>query len=80
MKTILGALAILAITGCVQPREIQVELIPAQLVKIDTVFRQPNEQKQILTWRDRDNVEYISYANMDQNYPLGISLLVMRAR
>jgi hypothetical protein len=80
MKTLLLAMSLLAMGGCSTPiKEIQVEMVTAELVKIDTIFRQANERK-LLTWRDQDNIKYISFAAMDQTYPLGISMIVMRAR
>lgn len=79
MKTILAALSFVAVTGCASTKEIQVEMVQAELIKIDTVFRQPYGKKQ-LTWRDKDNIEYKSFVSMDQTYPLGISMIVMRTR
>jgi hypothetical protein len=79
MKTILVAMVCLAAVACSSVREIQVEMVRAELVKIDTVFRRPNEKQQ-LTWRDHDNIKYVSFASMDQNFPLGISMVVMRTR
>ena len=79
MKTILVAIAFMAVTGCSIEKEIQVEMVQAELIKIDTVFRQPNERKQ-LTWRDQDNIQYISFVPMNQTYLLGASMLVMRTR
>lgn len=79
MKTILMAVVIMAAVGCTSSKPIQMEMVRAQLVKIDTVFRQQNEKK-LLTWRDQDNIEYVTFAAMSQTYPLGVSVLVMRAR
>ena len=79
MKTILVALSCVAAIGCSSTKEIQVEMVRAELIKIDTVFRQPNEKKQ-LTWRDQDNIEYISFTAMDQTYPIGIHMVVMRTK
>ena len=79
MKIILAVMGCVAIIGCNTGKEIQVEMVQAELIKIDTVFRQPNEKKQ-LTWRDQNNIEYISFVSMDHTYPLGMSMLVMRTR
>ena len=78
MKTILAVLLI-AITGCYTSKEIEVEMVQAELVKIDTVTRHPDTQK-MLTWRDQDDIDYISYASMHENYSLGLRMLVMRRR
>jgi hypothetical protein len=80
MKTFLLGMSVLAVASCTSVKEVQVELIQAQLIKIDTVHRQPNEYRQQLTWKGQDNIEYISFVSMDQAYPLGISLLVMKTR
>jgi hypothetical protein len=80
MKTFLVAVSLIAAAGCTSVKEVQVELIQAQLIKIDTVHRQPNEYRQQLTWRGQDNIEYVSFVSMDQAYPLGVSLLVMKTR
>lgn len=79
MKTIL-ALTLLAVTaGCYTAREIEVEMVQAELVKIDTINRS-TDSKKMLTWRDQDNIDYVSYAGMYENYTLGLRLLVMRRR
>jgi hypothetical protein len=52
MKTILAMTAIAALLySCSSPREIQAEMVSAELVKIDTAFRYTNPE-QMLTWRD----------------------------
>jgi hypothetical protein len=79
MKTILAYLGVIALIGCGSQKEIQVEMIAAKLVKIDTIYRQPHEQK-LLTWRDKDNVEYVSFMPMNYSYPLGSSMIVLRTR
>ena len=79
MKTIVVAMGIVAVTGCSSTKQIQVELVNAELIKIDTVFRQPKDLKQ-LTWRDQDHIQYVSFASMNEAYTLGTRLLVMRAR
>jgi hypothetical protein len=55
-------------------------MIKAQLIKIDTIYRQPNFVKQQLTWRGDDNIQYVSFVPIDEQYPLGVSLLVMKTR
>jgi hypothetical protein len=79
MKTLLVAMSCAAAIGCGSTKEIQVEMVRAELVRIDTVFRRP-DTKQQLTWKDQDNIRYISFAAMDQTFPLGISMVVMRTR
>ena len=79
MKTFLAA-AVLIIAGCTTTKEINVELVSAQLIRIDTVFRESNNPKQVLTWRDKDNIQYISFTTMDRTYPVGTVLNMLRPR
>lgn len=82
MKTTLAALAFIAITlvACSPSREINVEVIDAQLVKVDTIFRSSDNPKQQLTWRDSDNIEYVSIVSMNRFYQLGIIMSMLRPR
>lgn len=80
MKTFLVAIVLMATASCTSVKEIQVEMIQAQLIKIDTVYRQPHQYQQQLTWKGKDNIEYVSFVAMDQVYPLGVSLFVMKTR
>ena len=79
MKILLAAIA-LAVVGCRSSREINVELVSAQLVKIDTIYRYSGEPKQLLRWRDVDNIEYVSIVAMNKKFPLGLTLNVLRQR
>jgi uncharacterized protein YxeA len=83
MKTTLMAIAFagaVAAIGCTSTKDIQVEMVNAELVKIDTVYRQSSQEQQQLTWRDRNNVEYTSYVSMTQRYPIGMTMVVLRQR
>ncbi len=81
MKTFLVAMVVVAAiaVGCSSVKPLQMEIVRAELIKIDTVFRQQNEKK-LLTWRDQDNIEYVTFMPMNQSFPLGVSMLVMRSR
>jgi hypothetical protein len=79
MKTILMALLVAGITGCFTSKEIEVEMVQAELIRIDTVARHPDHQK-MLTWRDQDDIDYISYAAMFESFSVGQRMLVMRRR
>ena len=79
MKTIL-ALVILSLVACRSSREINVELVTAQVIRIDTIFKNTDEPKQQLTWRDSDNIEYICIVSMNQSYPLGVKYKLLRPR
>jgi uncharacterized protein YcfL len=82
MKTLLIlALAAIVLAGCYSRREIQVEMVSAQLIKIDTIYRYAGDQtKQQLTWRDNENMEYISYAPLQNSYFVGTRMAVLRTR
>ena len=82
MKTILAALAFIAVivTACGPSREINVEVVSAQLVKVDTIYRSSDNPKQQLTWRDSDNIEYISIVSMNRSYPVGVVMSMLRPR
>lgn len=80
MKTLLLVAACLAVVGCVTSKEINVEMVSAQLVKIDTVYRNTDQERQQLTWRDKDNIEYISFVSMNRSYPVGVIMTVLRQR
>jgi hypothetical protein len=83
MKTfiLLLSMATVALSSCYSAREIQVEMVSAQLIRIDTVYRYaPDEQKQQLTWRDDQNTEYVSFASMNSAYLVGTRMAVLRKR
>jgi hypothetical protein len=82
MKTmIVLLLAMVALASCYTPREIQVDIVSAQLVRIDTVFRYMNDKsQQVLTWRDNENIEYVSYVPLQASYTVGTRMAVLRKR
>ncbi len=81
MKTILAAIVIGAIvTGCRSSKEINVEMVNAQLIKIDTIYQNTAYPKQQLTWRDKDNIDYVSIVAMNRNYPIGMIVEMLRQR
>ena len=82
MKTTLVAMALLAAIGCTNSfREIQqADMVKAQVVKIDTIWRHPERVKQ-LTWKDSDDIKYITYVSIyNELYAIGSSMFVMRTR
>ncbi len=62
MKTILVITIVIALYSCSEPRELQAEMVNAELLKIDTVFRYATDPKQLLTWRDNNHIDYLIYA------------------
>lgn len=77
MKTLLACIPVVILAGCFS-KEIQVEMISAELIKIDTVNRYSNIQRQLLTWRDSYNMEYVSYVPMNETYILGTRMSMLR--
>ena len=79
MKTILAVATIAALYSCSSPREIQAEMVGAELVKIDTAFRY-GIPEQMLTWRDDNHVDYVTYAPMNNIFFIGSRTLVLVKR
>ena len=79
MKTILAVVTIAALYSCSPPRELQAEMVNAELVKIDTAFRYSNPE-QMLTWRDDNHIDYITYAPMNNVFFLGSKMIVLVKR
>lgn len=78
MKFILSCLVTATVfMSCGVNREIQAEIVNAQLVKIDTIYRYPNIREQLLTWKSQKNVEYISYASINNTYTVGARMAVL---
>jgi hypothetical protein len=81
MKSLLLAtLAVVIYSGCRTSRELNVEMVDAQLIKVDTVFQGSGNERQQLTWRDVDNIEYVSLVAMSGRYPVGMTMTVLRRR
>ena len=81
MKTILCmAVIAAAISGCGAQREVQAEMVNAQVIKIDTVFRYTSAPQRILTWRDDYDVEYVTYASLNSTYAIGSRMKVLVKR
>lgn len=77
MKVLLLAIISTAIYSCVADREIQVDTVLVELVKVDTVQRHMNVPEQMLTWKTEDDVRYVSYASIKSHYLLGSKMQVM---
>lgn len=80
MKTILLVAIVIALFSCSAPRELQAEMVSAELVKIDTVFRYAATPKQLLTWRDDNHVDYVTYAPLNNSFLLGARMVVLVKR
>lgn len=78
MKAILYGIIISGfVTGCVS-KEIQVDIVSAELISIDTVTRFSNVQKQLLTWKVDNNTMYITFVPLEQSYHVGTRIAVLR--
>jgi len=80
MKAILAFAIVVILYSCSEPRELQAEMVSAELVKIDTVFRYANDPKQILTWRDDNHIDYITYAPLTNSFLVGSRMIVLVKR
>ena len=80
MKTILVIAMVMAMVGCSSPKELQTQMVTAQLVKIDTVFRYSNDPKQALTWRDDNRVDYVTYVPLNNSFLVGARMIVLVKR
>ena len=80
MKTFLALLSTAAIcSSCYTPRDLQVDLISTELVRIDTIVRHTAQEQQ-LTWRDDSKMEYVSYAALERKFIVGTRMTVFRTR
>lgn len=71
---------IVAIGSCSAPRELQAEMVSAELVKIDTVYRYAQNPKQLLIWRDDNHVDYVTYAPLNNSFLVGSKMIVLVKR
>jgi hypothetical protein len=65
--------------SCAFQRNVEVEVVDAQLIKIDTIARGEMQEQQ-LTWKDNLNLEYISYVPIERNYTVGVRMQMLRRR
>lgn len=79
MKTVFVASAALLFTACVSERSLQVSVVQAELVKVDTLFRN-SEYVQLLTWRSPERMKFVSYAGIKEYYPVGARMAVFMPR
>jgi hypothetical protein len=79
MKTILCIAAFVYFSSCVSYKEVQVEMVAAELVRIDTITRFERTE-QVLTWRSPDKTEYVSYAALGPVYTIGSKVTVFVRR
>jgi hypothetical protein len=78
-KILVGAFACFSIAGCYIDKDIQVEIVNAQLVKVDTIYRN-DEGHKLLTWLASDRTTYYSFENLENFIPVGTSMRVLVKR
>ncbi len=75
-----AAILLLGVTlgfGCAAEKEVQADLVNVELIKIETVERYPNVEQKLLTWKDENNVKYITFQPMSADYKIGTFMKVM---
>lgn len=79
MKTLVVACAALCFTACVSERSLQVSVVQAELVKVDTLYRN-SKYVQLFTWRSPERMQFVSYAGIKEYYPVGAKMAVFMPR
>jgi hypothetical protein len=80
MKSFFTLLTIIGfLSACGFQRDVQVQMVAAELVKIDTVYRSSHPER-ILTWKDDNNITYVSYTNLFSNYNIGTRMAMLVRR
>lgn len=80
MKLVLVIALVIALGSCTVPRELEAEIVSAELIRIDTVYRFDDRPKQALIWRDTNKIDYITYASLQDSYSLGSKMMVLVKR
>ncbi len=81
MKMFIVCLATLVgLSSCFAERNLQGQIIDAELIRIDTIYRYPDNQQK-LTWKcPYNNVEYVTYTNLKLQYNLGSKMPIIVSR
>ncbi|MDB5253160.1 MAG: hypothetical protein JWP27_2329 [Flaviaesturariibacter sp.] len=67
------------LTRCAPGRELQAQVVSAELVRIDTVERY-NGPQLYLTWKCSNNVTYVTQTTAKANYHVGSQMTMMVQR
>lgn len=78
MKVALFVVAVV-VCSCYAKKEIQVEMVDAELVKIDTIYRSTGHE-QLLYWKGENNLQFISFVPISKSYRVGAKMPVMLRR
>ncbi|MGN6166299.1 MAG: hypothetical protein ACTHOF_17340 [Flavisolibacter sp.] len=77
MKAMILLLGVTLAYSCTTQKEIQSDMVDVQLVKIETVQRYPDVEQKLLTWRDRNNIDYITFEPISSEYKVGTFMKVL---
>ena len=74
-----AAAACIFASACAAKRDIQVEMVKVELVRVDTIFRFDHKMK-MCTWQAPDRLTYYSFERIDNYMPVGTSMRVLVKR
>jgi hypothetical protein len=77
---LMAATVVSFLFGCTGPKDLQMDITDVELVKIDTVQRYQSFSEKILTWRDENQVSYVTFVPLEAYYALGSRMKVMVKR
>lgn len=77
MKTFLLACLITFSTGCTIQKQVQVRIVDVQLIKMEPVHRSLSIDEMLLTWKDDDNIEYVSFESIKTPMSIGSRMKMM---
>ena len=76
----MAATVVSFLVGCTGPKDLQMDITDVELIKIDTVQRYQNLSEKILTWRDENQVSYVTFVPLETYYAVGTRMKVMVKR
>jgi hypothetical protein len=76
VRKIIPLVIVLAVAACNTGKEIQADMVSAELIKVDTVYRHPRQEIQ-LTFRCQNKLELVSFAPMYSHYQVGTRYQVL---
>ena len=79
MKTCALAVVAFTMSSCYVHRDIQADILGAELVRIDTVYRYTGNE-QMLVWKCSNDVHYVSYEPLSRSYQVGSRIVVLVRR
>jgi len=61
-------------------KQVQVRIVDVKLIKMEPIHRSHSTEEMILTWKDEDNVEYVSFESMNTQMSIGSRMKMMIRR